>query len=252
MRGIDPPSTVLLAFLTLVLLQDAPCRGDATRHLAEAQRRGETFDLSGAADAYAAAAKAGCAAAEKAAIYVRGLIAARTAEAQFGSAASLQPVRQAIGALEPHAAVDPVARIMQAVLRAAMPAAQHERAEMALLIDEMLRGEALQLEASLPGLPLLSAHEVAGFFWLQLHVYDEANRAFELAEQRIGATPHVLFGAAKAAAGRRDTAVACMRYGRLMSWWATRPGGPPEISEARTYLTQPQCATPPGRPGTRP
>jgi hypothetical protein len=242
---------VLLATLLTLALQNAPCPGDAARHVAEGLRFGETFNLTAAAGAYGEAAKAGCAAAEKVAIYIRGLIAARAADAQFGSAASLQPVRQAIGALEPDVALDPVAGIMQAVLRAAVPAAQHERAEMALLIDEMLRREALQLEARLPAVPVVSAHEAAGFFWLQLHVYDEAARAFELAEQRIGATSQVLLGAARAAAGQRDVSVACSRYTRLMSWWATRTGAPPEITEARTYLTQPQCAKPGGR-GTRP
>jgi hypothetical protein len=242
---------VLLATLLTLALQNAPCRGDAARHVTEALRLGETFNLDGAARAYGEAAKAGCAAAEKVAIYVRGLIAARAADAQFGSAASLQPLRQAIGALEPYAALDPVAGIMQAVLRAAMPAAQHERAEMALLIDEMLRRESLQLEARLPAVPVVSAHEAAGYFWLQLHVYDEANRAFELAEQRLGATSHVLLGAARAAAGQRDVPVACIRYTRFMSWWATRTGAPPEINEARTYLTQPQCVIPVGR-GRRP
>lgn len=237
-------SVLLATLLTVALLQDVPCRGNAARHVADAQRLGESFDFAGAADAYGAAAKAGCASAERSAIYLRGLVAARAADAQFGSAASLQPVQQAIGALEAFAAVDPVARIMHAVLRAALPAVQRERAEMALFIEEMLRRESLQLEAKLPAVPVLSAHEAAGYFWLQVHVYDEANRAFELAEQRIGATPHVLYGAAKAAAGRRDTSVACTRYRRLMSWWAARPGAPPEIVEARAYLAQSQCAMP--------
>jgi hypothetical protein len=232
------------AFLTLALLQDGSCGADAARHVAEALRLGETFDLSGAADAYAAAAKVGCADAQKAAIYIRGLVAARAADAQFGSAASLQPVRQAITALEPAAAADPVARIMQAVLRAALPAAQHERAELALLIDEMLRRELLQLEAKLPAVPVLSAHEAAGYFWLQLHIYDEAARAFDVAAQRVGSTPAVLLGAARSAARQQRIAVACVQYQRLISWWGSRPGSPPEMTEARAYVKQPPCAAP--------
>jgi hypothetical protein len=235
--------------LAIALFQDDLCRGEAARHVAEAQRRGETFDLAGAADRYAAAAQAGCIEAQKAAIYVRGLIAARAADAQFGSTASLQPLKVAISELEPYAAADPVARAMQAVLRAGMPAAQHERAEMTLLIDDMLRRESLQLEAKLPGLPVISAHEAAGHFWLQLRVWDEAARAFDLAGRRIGQTPHVMLGAARAASGRQDLAAACNHYRRLVSWWGSRPGTPPEMTEARAYLKQPQCTAPP-RPGT--
>jgi hypothetical protein len=237
--------------LAIAFLQGVSCRGEAARYVAEAQRLGETFDFAGAAEAYAAAVMSGCTAAQPAAIYVRGLIAGRAADAQFGSAASLQPLKEAINALEPHAAADPVARAMQAVLRAAIPAAQHERAEMALLIDEMLRHERLQLEAKLPALPVLSAHEAAGYFWLQLRVWDEAMRAFDEAGRRVGETPHVLLGAARSAAGAGNIAAACGHYKRLLSWWAARAGGPPEIAEAQKYVRQPQCTASPARPGTR-
>ena len=233
---------LLATLLTLALLQNAPCRGDAARHVEEAARLAGSFDLIAVAEAYSAAARAGCASADTVSIYVRGLIAARTAETQFGSAASLQSVRQAITALEAAAATDPVVRIMQAVLRAAIPAAQHERAEMALLIDEMVRRESLQLEARLPAVPVLSAHEAAGYFWLQLHVYDEAARAFDVAAQRVGQTPFVLLGAARSAAGQQRIAAACEQYRRLVSWWGSRPGSPPEMTEARVYVKQPPCA----------
>jgi hypothetical protein len=242
---------VTALLLAIALLQDGSCHGEAAGHVAEAMRRGEAFDLAGAADGYAAAAKAGCVEAQKAALYVRGLIAARAADAQFGSTAALQPLKVAISALDPYAAADPVARAMQAVLRAAMPAAQHERAEMALLIDDMLRRESLQLEAKLPGLPVISAHEAAGHFWLQLRVWDEAARAFELAARRVGQTPHVMLGAARAASGRQDVAAGCEQYKLLVSWWGSRPGTPPEIVEARGYLKQPQCISRPADPTAR-
>jgi hypothetical protein len=236
----------------LLLLQNPSCGSEAVRHLADGVRRAEAFDLSGAADAYAAAAAAGCGVARPSAIYARGLIAARAAEAQFGSAASLQPLRLAIGSLEPYVAADPAARIMQDVLRAAMPAAQHERAEMALFIDEMLRRESLQLEAGLPGLPVLSAHEAAGFFWLQLHLYDEARRAFDVAARRIGQTPHVVVGLARTAAGAGDREAACGLYRQLLSWWGDRWGSPPEITEARGFVSDSRCASLSLGPGARP
>lgn len=224
--------------LAAILMQAGPCRGDAARLITEAVSLGEAFDLAGAAAAYATAERAGCLSAAAPAAYLRGLVAARDAEANFGSAASLLPVKQAIASLDQIAATDPVARAMQLVLRASIPAAQHERPEMALLIEEMLRMEALQLEAKQPPLPVLSAHEAAGYFWLQLHLYDQARRAFDEAARKIGETSHVLIGTARTAAGRRDTRLACAQYQRLLSWWASRPGSPPEITEARRFISQ--------------
>jgi len=242
---------VPLFLIALALLQGAPCQGEAARHVAQARQLGDAFDLIGAADAYGAAVKAGCASVQATAIYLHGLVAARAADAQFGSASSLVPVKEAIAELELHAAADPVVRLMQAVLRGAMPAAQHERLEMALLIDQMLRMESVQLEAGFQGLPVVSAHEAAGFFWLQLHVYDEAGRAFDLAARRIGRTPHVRVGLARTAAGRGDRTAACAEYADLMTWWANRTATPPEIAEARAYLTGPSCARPSAGPATR-
>jgi hypothetical protein len=235
---------VTALIVALALLQNPPCSGDAARHAADAARRGQAFDLDGAAAAYAAAVHAGCGSAQAPLIYVRGLLAAHAAGAQFGAAASLQPLKQAVTDLQPFAASDPVARTMQTVLRAAMPAAQRERAEMTLFIDEMLRMESLQLEAKQPPLPVLSAHEAAGQFWLQLRLYDEARRAFDAAAQRVGPTPHGMLGAARAAAGLKDLAAACDQYRRLIAWWADRVGSPPEIVEAQSFLKQPSCAKP--------
>jgi len=247
------PAFLLVAILLkTALMQAVPCRGDAARLITEAVSLGEAFDLAGSAAAYATAERAGCLAAAAPAAYLRGLVAAREADAKFGSAASLLPIKLAIASIDRIAATDPVASAMQLVLRASIPAAQHERPEMALLIEEMLRMESLQLEAKQPPLPVLSAHEAAGYFWLQLHLYDEARRAFDAAAQKIGDTPHVLFGTAKAAAGRRDTRLACAQYQRLLSWWGSRAGSPPEITEARGFVRQPLCAAAPVRPGTRP
>jgi len=247
------PALVLAGILTnAALLQDVSCRADAARGITEALGLGEAFDLPGAAAAYSAAERAGCAAAAAPAAYLRGIVAARDADASFASAASLIPVRLAIATLDPIAATDPVARAMQLVLRASIPAAQHERAEMMLLIDEMLRLEAIQLEAKQPPLPVFSAHEAAGYFWLQLHLYDEAVRAFEEAGRRVGQTPHVMLGAARASAGRRDARSACAQYQRLLSWWGSRTASPAEIVEARDFTKQPQCATASVRPGSRP
>lgn len=242
--------------LAVFLLQDSACRGEAARHIADAVRLGESFNLIGAAAAYEAAAQSGCETARVAAVYVRGLVAAREADAQFGSAAALQPLKQAIAVLEPRTAADPVGRAMQAVLMAAIPAAQNERPEMTLRIEEMLRMESLQLEAKQPPLPVVSAHEAAGYLWLQLHLYDEARRAFDAAAQRVGRTSHVLLGLARSARGRFDVTAACGEYARLLAWWGDRTETPAEIIEARDYVNQPLCiptpARSPARSGVRP
>ena len=227
--------------LKTALMQAVPCRGDAAGLITEAVSLGEAFDLAGSAAAYATAERAGCLAAAAPAAYLRGLVAAREADAKFGSAASLLPIKLAIASIDRIAATDPVASAMQLVLRASIPAAQHERPEMALLIEEMLRMESLQLEAKQPPLPVLSAHEAAGYFWLQLHLYVEAARAFDAAARAVGRTPYVMLGHARTAAGRQDPA-ACEHYSRLISWWGSRPGSPPEMTEAREYVKRSQCA----------
>ena len=127
------------------------------------------------------------------------------------------------------------------------PAAQHERAEMALLIDQMLRLESVLFEAGVPGLPIITAYEAAGYFWLQLHAYEDSGHAFEAAARRVGQTPHVILGVARTARGRQDFSVACGQYTRLLSWWGTRRAVPAEIAEAREYIAQPQCQASPGR-----
>ena len=98
---------------------------------------------------------------------------------------------------------------------------------------------------------MLSAHEAAGLFWLQLHLYDEARRAFDIAGQRVGQTPQVFLGLARAAAGRKEMPAACEQYRRVVAWWKERVGAPPEIVEARAFIKQPPCATAPAKPGTR-
>ena len=237
--------------LLLALLQDASCRGEPAQHIVNAMRLSQVFDLTGAAAAYESAVQAGCGAVETDVFYLRGLVAGRAANAQFGSPESLRPVREAAAALETRATIYPIARVAHTVLRAAIAAAQHERAEMTLFIDEMLRLESVQLAAGLPGLAGVTAHEAAGEFWLQQHAWDEATRAFELAAQRTGRTPFVMLGLARAAAGRRNAAAACVRYKELLSWWADRGDAPPEIVEAHAFVKQPPCAPPARRPAVR-
>jgi tetratricopeptide (TPR) repeat protein len=233
----------LIAFALLV--QDAPCPGEGAARMTAAAERFDAFDYGRAAEMYAAAAAVGCEGADVTAEYLRGLIAARAAYAKGGSPESLEPVRQAVGRLAARGATFPgPPEIARFVLMAAAAASQSERDEMALMIDQAIRLESLQLAAGQPGAPVITAHEVAGDLWLQVHRYEEAQRAYALAAERIGRTPRVTLGLARAASRLKDVAAACREYRALLDRWGTRDEAPAEIGEALTFVQQPACAIP--------
>ena len=184
---------------------------------------------------------AGCTQGEVAAVYVRGWGAARDAYAAGGSPVSLAPVTEAIARLDMLATGAGPAQIAAAVLRAAAAAAQSERDEMAVLIEHAIGLEALQLAANQPGAPVLTAHEAAGDLWLQVHRYEEARRAYERAAARLGATPRVTLGLARAAVRLKDQRTACAEYRALSEWWGAGEPAPAEVDEARGYLRQVRC-----------
>ena len=134
---------------------------------------------------------------EFAAHYSRALTAVEKAIAEFGSSESLKPVRDEIDYFEHSARGGPLAPIAAAVLRAGVAVAQRERGEMMLFIEEAVRLEAIQLEAGQRGLPSVTAHEAAGEFWLELHDYEAARRAYQRAEARMGRTPRIAQGLAR-------------------------------------------------------
>lgn len=208
-----------------------------------AAERGAAFDIRAAADAYFTAAGLGCTDAEVGGHYLRGLAVARDAYAQGGSPESLAPVTQALATLDARAGRLPgAAQVARYVLQAAAAAAQSERDVMALLIDHALRLETVQLAAGQPPLPVVSAHEAAGDFWLQVHRFEEARSAYQLAAQRTGSTNRVLLGLARAAGRLKDDVAACTHYRELVARWAGRSQPSPEIAEARAFVSQPPCA----------
>ncbi len=219
---------------SVVWLQQAACAGPAGAAMTAAAARVEVFDLAGAAEQYAAAASAGCADAEVAGIYLQGLVAARAAYREGGSPEALIPVRAAVAALDAHGAALPGAtQVARFVLLAAAAAAQSERDELALLIDHALRLEGLQRAAGQPGAPVLSALEVAGDLWLQVHRYDDARRAYLEAERQLGSRPRLSLGLARVAVRLKDDAEACRRYDGLIAAWGARADVPGELAEAR-------------------
>jgi len=175
-----------VAVLLITLLASPACLADAVAHA-------QSGDVGRALTSVDEARQRGCAGAAVASVYLRGLIAARAAYPQGGSVESLKPVRDAIAELERNGAGSPgPAQIARDVLLAAAAAAQSEREEMALWLQEALRLEALQLAASEPGAPVITAHEVAGDLWLQVHRFAEARGAYEAAAAMVGRTPHLV------------------------------------------------------------
>jgi hypothetical protein len=207
------------------------------RPFVDAHERAAEFDLSGAAALLKTAADEGDTNAQVAMVYVRGLADAREAARRGGSPESLAPITQAIGWLGIVSGGRPgPAEIARLTLHAAAAAAQSERDEMRLYLESAVRMETVQRAAGMPGAPLVSAAEIAGDLWLQVHRYDEARRAYEDAADRFGSSLRTAAGRARAARGMNDTAAACLASLALLEAWGARAGQPAEIVEARAYV----------------
>jgi hypothetical protein len=225
---------------TLLALQQGPCAPPAMDLIAEASARAAEFDLYSALDRLSAAA--GCSVADVASVYVGGLIYARDAARQGGAVESLEPVRRAIVWLDTVASGRRgPAEIARLVLHAAAAAAQSERDEMRLYLESAVQMESVQRAAGQPVAPVVSAVEMAGTLWLQVHRYEEARRAYREAQQQVGSTPQVLLGLARTAARLGDTTSACAGYRTLVHTWNARGTEPAEVAEGRAYLAGPVC-----------
>lgn len=191
-------------FVFALLLAQAPCPAEAMAVAADASVRAQALDLPGAIDRLYDAAAGGCTDAAVGILYLRGLIGARDAFSQGAPPESLAAVRDSIDALETIArGVPGPAEIARLMLQAAAAAAQSERDEMALYLDHAERMDGLLRAAGQPAAPVLTAAEVSGELWLQVHRYDEAHRAFQKAAAQVGMTPRVVAGLARVAAAAR-------------------------------------------------
>jgi hypothetical protein len=232
------------ALLVLVLAQGAQCSPEATAQMKAASERAAVFDLAGALERMQAAVKSGCTEAMLSVLYLRGWIAARDAYRVGGSPESLRPVLQSIATLQATSGKSGPPQIAALVLQAAAAAAQSERDELALMIDYAVQLEDRDLAAKRPGLPIITAHEAAGDLWLQVYRYDDARRAYATAAERIGVTPRITLGLARLAVRIDALATACKQYQSLVTSWKGSGPEPPELSEARTFLTTPPCQGP--------
>ena len=210
---------------------------DARSLIAEAMVRAAEFDLPGASDLLRVTADRGDRGAEVGLIYIRGLVAAREAFREGGTAAALAPVREAIESLGTIAqGRRGSAEIARLVLQAAAAAAQSEREEMRLYLETAVQMELVQGAAGLPGAPLVTAAEIAGDLWFRVGRYEDAQVAYTEAADRTGSSLRILAGLGRSASRLKDVLAACASYGSFLDTWGPRPGLPAEVVEARTYV----------------
>jgi hypothetical protein len=230
----------MLVLVLAALAQPAPC--DAAQ-LAARSHVGR-LDPARAETELTARGREGCDV-DLALIYLRGLSAAKAAYARGGDEASLAPVRAAIASVGERAALGEVAEIVGFVLRAAMAAAQSERDEMAVMLAQALQVERGRGARGLGGAPLISAHEMAGELWLQVHRYDEAAAAYRVGRAFAGDSPRTTVGLARSLARQNQIGPACEEYRRLADQARDlRPALKEELSEAGQFLRRPECRTP--------
>jgi hypothetical protein len=230
---------MIVLLMTLVFGQ-APCT-DAEAVIAAAGERLQLFDMQGAT-ARLASRRAACENIAVAYWYLRGLTAARDAYRYGGSPESLEPVKVAINELVSSTLQTRAAEIARIVLMAASAAAQSEREEMALLLDHAITLERQQRSAGSPGAPLLTAQEVSGDLWLQVHRFEDARRAYREASEQVGPTRRTTLGLARTAFRLGDLADACRQYRVLVDGWPAAEGEPAGLAEAQTFLRRPECA----------
>ena len=229
----------MIALIVAVALAQSPCAAHSAR-MAEAMDRAVVFDLKGATTRLAQGIN-DCPETAVAYWYVHGLIAARDAYRYGGSPESLEPVKLAMAELESRSGEVPAAEIARVVLQAASAAAQSEREEMGVLLEHALGLEGKARAAGSSGAPMVSAYEVAGDLWLQVHRFDDARRAYVAAGERVGSTRRVTLGLARTASRLGDLAAACDQYRALVSGWPKAGGEPTEFTEARVFLRRSEC-----------
>lgn len=233
----------MIALLVAFALGQAPC-GDSEALIAAATERTMLLDLQGAVNRLADG-KPECLETALPYWYLRGLIAAREAYRYGGSPESLEPVKLAIAQLASRTTETTAAEIARVVLMAASAAAQSEREEMGLLLEHALNLEQRQRSAGLPGAPMVTAQEVAGDLWLQVHRFEDARHAYQSASKQIGSTRRVTLGLARTAFRLGDLPASCEQYRALVSEWPQSRGEPTELTEARTFLRRPECRAAP-------
>src|SRR5436190_14444904 len=192
-----------VAVLTALMSQDI-----CASVLGEARALAVHMDADGAVAHLEAGAGSGCDVTVPIA-FLRGLAVARAAAARGGDDASLRPLRDLIAVIDERAQPGSPEEIAGLLLHAAAAAAQSERDELFAYLAQALQVERARGARGLAGAPILTAHEVAGELWLEVHRYDDAAAAFRIARGASGDSPRLVTGLARALARQRSTADAC-------------------------------------------
>jgi hypothetical protein len=109
---------------------------------------------------------------------------------------------------------------------------------MRLYLESAVQMETLQTAGGEAAAPVVSAAEMTGALWLQVHRYEEARASYLRVESR--SSPSLLLGLARAEAGLGRTSEACSHYRALVSHWGAGPDRE-EIAEGRRYVARPEC-----------
>ena len=225
-----------IAVLAAVMSQDI-----CASSLGEARALALRMDTDGAVARLEASARSGCDA-DVPIAFLKALAAGRAASARGGDEASLRPLKDLIAVIDQRAQPGSPEEIAVLLIRAAAAAAQSERDELFAYLSQALQVERARGARGLAGAPILTAHEVAGELWLDVHRYDDAVAAFRIARGASGDSPRLATGLARALAGQRSTADACTEYRRLSTDASARvPSMARERAEAEAFLAQPAC-----------
>jgi hypothetical protein len=225
---------MLFVVLLVGLAQPAVCP-DGAMTLREATMLARRLDVEAAASRLDAAPPA-CAQLRMAALYLRALQRARDAYRTGGDAASLQPVTSAIETFgRASAAGDRHAELARVILMAAAAASQSERSDMALLLDHATALERRMVSGGDDAVWGITAHEVAGDLWLQVHRFEAAAAAYTAAAELIGSTPRITLGLARVAVQMKQTEPACRAYRSFATGW-TGAVSANELAEARAFI----------------
>jgi len=230
-----------MALLLLWLAQPSACTAATVSALADAGRLARAFDLAGAVSRLQGTPEA-CETTRLALLYLRGLQVAKEAYRNGGDEVSLAPVTESIAALESYVAANPRAEVIRLTLMAAAAAAQSERGDMSLLLEQATVLEKRLVGGGSAGAPGVTAHEAAGDLWLQVHRFEAARAAYQDAATVTGSSPRISIGLARVAVRLHDEMAACAAYRLFVKQWS-RSETPPEVIEARTFLADPRCGT---------
>ncbi len=142
-------------------------------------------------------------------IAMSGWLAARALAPKGGALDLLGPVNLRLKELD--ALPNTSARYAEMAIRAAVAAAQEERDEMALFLDQARDLSKQMAAAGTPALWPLPIDELEGELWLEVDRYVEARDAYERAT-RLTPSPNAWIGLARAADKLADTVTACRAY----------------------------------------